>query len=92
MQHKDDRWTGTVQSVFLQLDRAGHILQVDDRTFHPDFDTVTYEKVLRSGISDPRQVRVLPNATQLCIVVHDSASASIGSIYVPLARYAQMKH
>jgi hypothetical protein len=87
MQHKEDRWTATVRSVFLQLDRAGHILQVDDRTFHPDFDTATYETVLRSGISDTRQVHVLPNATQLCIVVRDGASSYIGSIYLPLAQY-----
>jgi hypothetical protein len=87
MQHKENRWTGTVQSVFLQLDKAGHILQVDDRTFHPEFDATTYEGVLRSGISDTRQVHVLPNATQLCIVVRDGASAYTGSIYLPLAQY-----
>jgi VWFA-related protein len=87
MQHKENRWTGTVQSVFLQLDRAGHILQVEDRTFHPDFDTATYETVLRSGISDTRRVHVLPNATQLCIVVRDGASSYTGSIYLPLAPY-----
>jgi len=34
MQQKEGRWTGTVRSVFLQLDNAGHILQADDQTFH----------------------------------------------------------
>jgi hypothetical protein len=41
-----------VRSVFLQLDNAEHVLQVDDRTFFPEFDTATYERVLQSGISD----------------------------------------
>ena len=50
MQQKQGRWTGTVQSVFLQLDDAGHVLQADDRTFHPDFDAPSYQRVLQSGI------------------------------------------
>ena len=88
MQQKEGRWTGTVQSVFLQLDNAGHVLQADDRTFHPDFDAATYERVLQSGISDTRQVRVLPNAAKLCIFVRDAATANVGSIYLPLAQYS----
>jgi hypothetical protein len=87
MQQKEGRFNSTVQSVFLQLDSAGHILEVDDRTFHPDFDASTYHRVLQSGISDTRQLRVLPNAAQLCIVVRDAASANTGSIYLPLAQY-----
>jgi len=86
MQNKEGRWTGAVQSVFLQLDNAGHILQVDDRTFFPEFDTATYERILQSGLSDARQVHVLPNAAQLCIVVSDAANANLGSIYLPLAK------
>jgi hypothetical protein len=76
-----------VQSVFLQLDTAGKILQVDDRTFHPDFDGATYEQVLKSGISDDRQVHVARKATQLCVVVRDAANANTGSIYLSLAQY-----
>jgi len=87
MQQKEGRWTGTVQSVFLQLDNAGHVLQADDRTFHPDFDAATFKRALQSGISDSRQVRIVPNATQLCIVIRDVASTKMGSIYLPLAQY-----
>jgi VWFA-related protein len=88
MQQKEGRWTGTVQSVFLQLDNAGHILNVDDRTFHPEFDNSTYKEGLKSGITDTRQLRVLPNATQLCIVVRDASTANLGSVYLPLSRYS----
>jgi VWFA-related protein len=88
MQRKEGRWTGTVQSVFLQLDNAGHILKADDRTFHPDFDNNTYEQGLKSAITDTRQFRVLPNASELCIVVRDASTANLGSIYLPLAQYS----
>jgi VWFA-related protein len=88
MQRKEGRWTGTVQSVFLQLDNAGRILEVDDRTFHPDFDNNTYEQGLKSAITDTRKFRILPNASELCIVVRDASTANLGSIYLPLEKYS----
>lgn len=87
MRQKDGHWTGTLQSVFLQLDSVGRVLQADDRTFYPDFDAANYDRALQTGISDTREVRVLPNAEQLCIVVRDAATSTIGSIYIPLAQY-----
>ena len=87
MQEAEGRWTGTVQSVFLQMDNSGRILHVDDRTFHPDFDDTTYQRGLQSGITDTRELRVVPDAAQLCVVVRDPASAKLGSIYLPLAQY-----
>jgi VWFA-related protein len=86
-QQNEGHRTAAFQSVFLQLDNRGRILKADDRTFYPDFDARTYERALQTGISDTRQVRVVPNAAQLCIVVRDAATANMGSIYLPLARY-----
>jgi VWFA-related protein len=88
MQQKEGRWNATIQSVFLQLDSAGRILQADDRTFHPDFDAPTYRRVLETGISDTRQLRVLANAAELCIVVRDAANRNTGSLYLPLRQYS----
>jgi hypothetical protein len=62
-----------------------HILHADDRTFHPDFDAATYSAGARDGISDTRQIRVLANATKLCIVVRDGTRSNTGLIYLPLA-------
>jgi VWFA-related protein len=86
MRQKAGHQSGALQSVFLQLDKTGRILWVDDRTFHLDFDGPTYDRVLRTGISDTRQVRILPNTSQVCVVVRDVANANIGSIYLPIAQ------
>jgi hypothetical protein len=86
MQQKEGRWTGKLQSVFLQLDGEARVLQADDRTFYPEFDARTFEQVLQKGISDTRQVHVLPSAVHLCIVVRDAATGNMGSIYLPLAQ------
>jgi len=72
MQEKEGRWAGTVESIFLQMDNAGRILHVADRTFHPDFDATTYQRGLQSGITGTRELRVAPDAAQLCIFVSDA--------------------
>jgi VWFA-related protein len=87
MQPRDGHWIGTLQSIFLQLDNTGRILHVDDRTFHSDFDDASYQQGLQRGITDTRRVRVLPDAAQLCIVVRDANSSSMGSVYLPVAKY-----
>jgi VWFA-related protein len=84
MLRSDDHWTGKVRSAFLQMDSAGHILQVDDRTFNPELDNAAYEKGLQLGITDTRELRLVPSATQLCIVVRDLTNSKMGSIYVPV--------
>ena len=89
MQEQGDRWMGTVESVFLQMDGRGRIVQADDRTFHPEFDGKTYAEALRVGISDSRQVKLLPNAVELCVVVRDPVSGRMGSIYIPLGASAE---
>jgi hypothetical protein len=40
---------------------------------------------LETGISDTRRIRVLANATKLCIVVCDGTRSNTGSIYLLLA-------
>ena len=87
MREKESRWTGTVRSAFVQMDGSGRILRLDDRTFHPDFDAAVYQLGLQSGITDTRELRVVADAAQLCVVVRDPANANSGSVCLPLAQY-----
>lgn len=88
MQQIDGRWNGIVQSVFLQMDGSGKILQVDDRTFHPEFDAKIYPEALRVGLSDSRQVKLTPDVAEICVVVRDDSSGNLGSIYIPVVKGA----
>ena len=88
----EGRATATLQSSFLQLDASGRILQVDDRSFHPEFNAATDQRALPRSVSDTGRVHVLPNATQLCIVVRDASSSRLGSVYIPLANYFPTSH
>lgn len=85
LQESSGHWTGTLQLVFLQLDRQEQIIQASDKTFHLDFSHAVYEKLLQEGMIDTRRIQLLPNAAQLSIVLRDASNANVGSISIPVA-------
>jgi VWFA-related protein len=87
MKQERSRWTGRVQSVFFLLNDRGEVLGKNDRTFRLLFEPAVYERTLRNGLSDSRRLRVGHDASQLCIVVRDTATGKLGSILIPLAKY-----
>jgi VWFA-related protein len=82
-----DRWVGTLQSVFLQINPRGEIISVGDQIFHLDWDRATYEQALNGELTDTRPVQILPNASKLCVVVRDLSNGNIGSIFLPLSGF-----
>jgi len=87
MEQKDGHWVGTLRVVFLQLNSQQEIVQANDKTFHLNFDPATYERLLRDGMANTRRVQMLPNATQLSIVLRDASNGNVGSISIPAAKY-----
>jgi hypothetical protein len=87
METDKERWTGAVQSVFVQLDGKGGIIHADDETFILNLTPSVHEQTLRSGFNESERIRVLPSAAQLCIVLRDPSSDNLGSVSIPLARY-----
>jgi len=87
MEQKNGRWAGTLRITFLQLDSQQKIVQASDKTFHLNFDPATFERLLKDGMVDTRRVQVVPDATQLAIVLWDASNGNVGSISIPLAKY-----
>lgn len=87
MEQKGLQWTGRLQSVFFLFDDHGQLISKSDRTFRLLFEPAVYQRILRNGLSDTRQLSVAPAASQLCVVVRDASNGKIGSILIPLAKY-----
>ena len=87
MKQENSRWTGRLQSVFFLLNDRGEVLGKNDRTFRLLFEPAIYERTLKNGLSDSRRLRVGPDASQLCIVVRDTATGKLGSVVIPLRKY-----
>jgi len=80
-------WTGTLQTVFLELNSRGEIIQVLDESLQLTLPQNLYEQTLNNGLKNTKHIRILPGATQLCVVLRDSWNGNIGSLSVPLTKY-----
>jgi VWFA-related protein len=87
MEQQNGHWLGTLRVVFLQLNSQEEIVQANDRTFHLDLAPARYDRLSREGMVDTRRLQILPDATQLSIVVRDGSNGNVGSISIPVAKY-----
>ncbi|HEY6386651.1 MAG TPA: VWA domain-containing protein [Candidatus Acidoferrum sp.] len=87
LEQNNGLWTGTLQTVFLELNSRGEIIQVRDESLQLKLPQNVYEQTLNNGLKNTKHVRILPGATQLCVVLRDPSNGNIGSLSVPLAKY-----
>ena len=80
-------WTGTLGTVFVQLDDKGAVVGATDDAFQFTLGPDQYQKMLQSGLSYKESVPIQPGASELRVVVRDAASGRIGAATIPLARY-----
>lgn len=88
MEQIDGLWTGVMQTVFLQLNKHGEIIHADDETVQISLLPALYEQSLKTGIRNTKLVQLLPTAAQLCVVLRDPYNGNLGSVSIPLAKYA----
>jgi hypothetical protein len=83
---KDGRSTGAVDSVFLQLDNKAQINAIDETT-NLHLDPATYERLAREGVTDSKDVPIVPGAVELRLVLRDGTTGTVGAVSIPLAQY-----
>lgn len=87
LEQDNGTWTGTLQTVFLQLDSRGEIIEALDETLQLTLPQTVYEQALIGGLRNTKHIRILSGAAQLCVVLRDASNGNIGSLSVPLAKY-----
>jgi VWFA-related protein len=87
LEQNNGLWTGTFQTVFLELNSRGEIIHVLDESLQLTLPQNVYEQALNNGIKNTKHIRILPEAKQLRIVLCDPSNGNIGSLSVPLAKY-----
>lgn len=80
-----DRWTGTVDLVFVQKDEHGKDFGTGlADTINLNLTKDTYLRMLKTGIIYQRQFPREERAKTLRIVARDTPSGSVGSLSIPL--------
>jgi VWFA-related protein len=90
LERTDRGWAGNIDTVLLQLDAAGNSVEIDDKTEHLEFKTENPEYLPSSDTSCSsctREITLSPKAAQLCVLVQDSRTGTVGTVHIPLSKY-----
>ena len=86
--HQDNgHWKGDFEVVFIQLGDKKKVLDVTTKDVEADIEPGKYTAAAQAGYNLPVTLKFMLGATQLCVILRDKSSDSVGSVHIPLARY-----
>jgi VWFA-related protein len=85
---ENGHWKGNFEVMFMQTDVKSKLLDATQKNVDADLDADEYAEIVRNGWDLPVQLKLMPGATMLCVILHDKSSDSAGSVRIPLAAYA----
>ena len=79
---------GHFEVEFMQIGEKNKLLDATQKQIDADLKPEEYAALSKTGWNLPVRLPFRPGATLLCVVLHDEASDAVGSVRIPLARYA----
>jgi hypothetical protein len=70
-----------------QFDDKNQLLNAGQQTFPLNLSSSQYEQFLKQQVELTQEIKVLPHATQLRVVLCDGKTGKVGTVAVPLAKY-----
>lgn len=86
--HSADEWDSDFEVLFFQLDPKNKILDVTTQSIALNFTQEKYSEALKRGIKTLENLHLKPGAVVLYVIVHDKMTDAVGSVRIPLNRYA----
>ncbi len=83
---RGDRWTGELDVLMVQLSADRHNLSGTSKNYVLNLSAGTHDQLVKEGMLVKNKLDLLPGATEIRVVVHDTTSDAIGSVTIPLAK------
>ena len=83
LQAADHGWSGTLDLVFSQCDKAGHELANDGKELKIELSQQRYEAFLKEGLTLRRNLTLEAAASEIRFVLYDRVSGRVGSLRFP---------
>lgn len=83
---RGDRWTGELDVLMVQLSSDRHNLSGTSKNYTLNLTAGTHDKLVKEGVLVRNTLDLVPGATDIRVVVHDTISDAIGSVTIPLAK------
>jgi len=83
----DGHWKGNFEIMFMQLDLKNKLLDATQKDAYADLNPNEYAEVVQKGWDLPTQLKIMPGATVLCVILHEKNSDAVGSVHIPLVPF-----
>ena len=83
LQPNGERWVGRLDLLFIQKDESGRQYGGLDDRLDLNLTEANYQKLMKEGLVYKKTLKTEAKASQLRVVVRDSASGSLGSVTIP---------
>jgi VWFA-related protein len=87
LQSSGDHQKASLDLLFIQRNAASETVAAEKQHFDLDMSSEDYLRFSRTGLVLQRKLPVRPQSTQIRVLVRDSASASVGSVIIPLKSF-----
>lgn len=82
-------YRGSLTLLFLQRGADGSVLARRDHALNLNLDADAFKETMAEGIKARKHLGVAPRATELRIVVRDTATGALGSVSIPVQKVLQ---
>jgi VWFA-related protein len=87
LKQQDGRFTGVVELLFIELNDQKRIIYTVDQPYQLTLLPSTYERPPEEGFTIVQDVVILPDATEMRVVLRDISTDMTGAVGVPLVKY-----
>ncbi len=83
---RGDHWSGELDVLMVQLSSDRHNLSGTSKNYVLNLSAATHDRLVKEGFLVRNRLDLVPGATEIRVVVHDTTSDAIGSVTIPLAK------
>lgn len=84
----DGKWKGSFEVVFMQMGKNNKLLDLTVKSVDAELSEEEYADAAKEGYQLPANLKFMPGAEELCVILRDGLSDAAGSVHIPLERYA----
>ena len=89
--NQGETWKGNFKVVCTLVDVKNYVLERTTKTVDLNLTKATFQQVSQRGVDLPVSIDLKPGAAVLSVIVEDENSRDVGSVRIPMEKYAPMQ-
>jgi hypothetical protein len=84
----DGKWKGSFEVVFMQMGKKNKLLDLTAKFVDAELSEKEYANASQEGYQLSADLKFMPGAEEICVILRDKLSDAAGSVHIPLESWA----